>query len=105
MNSVLRWLCTRPGPSSNFALDAPDVPARGWGVGKLADRPTDKSLFWQIVEDRDVRLDHVQRAVLRYLADVGGAATDFELRMRVSHPPSRIRQALDGLSLEGLIDL
>ena len=74
-------------------------------MAKLADRPTDKSLFWQIVEDRDVRLDHVQRAVLRYLADVGGAATDFELRMRVSHPPSRIRQALDGLSLEGLIDL
>lgn len=50
-------------------------------------------------------LDHVQRAVLRYLADVGGAATDFELRMRVSHPPSRIRQALDGLALEGLVEL
>lgn len=74
-------------------------------MAKLADRPTDKSLFWQIVEDRDVRLDHVQRAVLRYLADVGGAATDFELRMRVNHPPSRIRQALEGLSLERLIDL
>jgi hypothetical protein len=76
------------------------------GVAKLADRPTDKSLFWQIVEDRDVRLDHVQRAVLRYLADVGGAATDFELRLRVGqHPASRIRQALEGLSLEGLVDL
>jgi uncharacterized membrane protein len=74
-------------------------------VAKGTDRSTDKSLFWQIVEDRDVRLDHVQRAVLRYLADVGGAATDFELRMRVNHPASRIRQALDGLSLEGLIDL
>jgi hypothetical protein len=74
-------------------------------VAKGNERPTDKSLFWQIVEDRDVRLDHVQRAVLRYLADVGGAATDFELRMRVSHPASRIRQALEGLSLEGLIDL
>jgi hypothetical protein len=74
-------------------------------VAKGNERPTDKSLFWQIVEDRDVRLDHVQRAVLRYLADVGGAATDFELRMRVNHPPPRIRQALEGLSLEGLIDL
>jgi hypothetical protein len=74
-------------------------------VAKSGERPTDKSLFWQIVEDRDVRLDHVQRAVLRYLADVGGAATDFELRMRVSHPQLRIRQALDGLALEGLVDL
>ncbi len=74
-------------------------------MAKLAERPTDKSLFWQIVEDRDVRLDHVQRAVLRYLADVGGAATDFELRMRVNHPPSRIRQALEGLSLERLVEL
>jgi uncharacterized membrane protein len=74
-------------------------------VAKGAERPTDKSLFWQIVEDRDVRLDHVQRAVLRYLADVGGAATDFELRMRVNHPPSRIRQALDGLDREGLVEL
>jgi hypothetical protein len=74
-------------------------------VAKSGERPTDKSLFWQIVEDRDVRLDHVQRAVLRYLADVGGAATDFELRMRVSHPPLRIRQALEGLALEGLVDL
>ncbi|WP_106088328.1 hypothetical protein [Enhygromyxa salina] len=72
---------------------------------KGGDRPTDKSLFWQIVEDRDVRLDHVQRAVLRYLADVGGAATDFELRMRVNHPPSRIRQALEGLVLENLLEL
>lgn len=50
-------------------------------------------------------LDHVQRALLRYLADVGGAATDFELRMRVNHPPSRIRQALDGLATEGLVEL
>lgn len=74
-------------------------------MAKGTDRPTDKSLFWQIVEDRDVRLDHVQRAVLRYLADVGGAATDFELRMRVNHPAARIRQALDGLALEGLIEL
>ena len=74
-------------------------------MGKGGDRPTDKSLFWQIVEERDVRLDHVQRAVLRYLADVGGAATDFELRMRVGHPPSPIRQALDGLALEGLVEL
>ncbi|PRP97692.1 hypothetical protein ENSA5_31990 [Enhygromyxa salina] len=74
-------------------------------MAKGADRPTDKSLFWQIVEERDVRLDHVQRAVLRYLADVGGAATDFELRMRVSHPPSRIRQALEGLAREGLVEL
>lgn len=74
-------------------------------MAKAADRPTDKSLFWQIVENREVRLDHVQRAVLRYLADIGGAATDFELRMRVNHPPSRIRQALDGLQLEGLVDL
>jgi len=74
-------------------------------VAKSAERPTDKSLFWQIVEDRAVRLDHVQRAVLRYLADVGGAATDFELRMRVSHPETRLRQALDGLALEGLLDL
>jgi hypothetical protein len=74
-------------------------------VAKSTERPTDKSLFWQIVEDRSVRLDHVQRAVLRYLADVGGAATDFELRMRVSHPASRIRQALEGLQLEGLLDL
>ena len=73
-------------------------------MGKGAERPTDKSLFWQIVEDRDVRLDHVQRAILRYLADVGGAATDFELRMRVSHPPSRIRQALDGLIREKLVE-
>ena len=56
-----------------------------------AERPTDKSLFWRIVEDRDVRLDAVQRAVLRYLADVGGSATDFELRTCVSHPASRIR--------------
>lgn len=74
-------------------------------MAKGTERPTDKSLFWQIVEDRDVRLDHVQRAVLRYLADVGGAATDFELRMRVNHPAPRIRQALEGLSVEGLIDL
>jgi hypothetical protein len=74
-------------------------------VAKLAERPTDKSLFWQIVEDRDVRLDHVQRAVLRYLADIGGAATDFELQMRVNHPAQRLRQALDGLSKEGLVDL
>lgn len=72
---------------------------------KGGERPTDKSLFWQIVEDRDVRLDHIQRAVLRYLADVGGAATDFELCMRVTHPPSRIRQALEGLAREGLIEL
>lgn len=74
-------------------------------MAKPSDRPTDKSLFWQIIENRDVRLDHVQKAVLRYLADVGGAATDFELRMRVSHPASRIRQALDGLQVEGLLDL
>ena len=74
-------------------------------MAKGADRPTDKSLFWQIVENREVRLDHVQRAVVRYLADVGGAATDFELRMRVNHPPARIRQALSGLELEGLVEL
>ena len=74
-------------------------------MAKGADRPTDKSLFWQIVENREVRLDHVQRALLRYLADVGGAATDFELRMRVNHPATRIRQALSGLELEGLVDL
>lgn len=74
-------------------------------MAKGGDRPTDKSLFWQIVEDRDVRLDHVQRALLRYLADVGGAATDFELRMRVSHPQPRIRQALDGLVREELVEL
>ena len=52
-----------------------------------------------------MRLDAVQRAVLRYLADVGGSATDFELRTCVSHPPSRIRDALEGLSIEGLVDL
>ena len=74
-------------------------------MAKGAERPTDKSLFWQIVENRDVRLDHVQRAVLRYLADIGGAATDFELRMRVNHPAGRIRQALTGLEVEGLVDL
>ena len=74
-------------------------------MSRGGERPTDKSLFWQIVENREVRLDHVQRAVLRYLADIGGAATDFELRMRVNHPASRIRQALEGLELEGLVDL
>ena len=72
---------------------------------KGGDRPTDKSLFWQIVENREVRLDHVQRAVLRYLADIGGAATDFELQMRVNHPTSRISQALNGLEIEGLVEL
>ena len=74
-------------------------------MAKGGERPTDKSLFWQIVEDRDVRLDHVQRALLRYLADIGGAATDFELQMRVNHPAQRIRQALDGLVREDLVEL
>lgn len=88
-----------------FMLDAPDVQARVLGVAKVADRPTDKSLFWRIVEEADVKIDHVQRALLRYLADVGGSATDFELRTRVDYPESRIRLALDGLVIEGLIDL
>lgn len=73
-------------------------------MAKAGDRPTDKSLFWRLVEDVDVRIDHVQRALLRYLADVGGSATDFELRTRVHHPPSRIRQAIDGLVIEGLVN-
>lgn len=73
-------------------------------MAKGAARPTDKSLFWRIVEDQGTRTDHVQRALLRYLADVGGSATDFELRTRIHHPPSRIRLALDGLVQEGLID-
>ncbi|NVB41204.1 hypothetical protein G6O69_25420 [Pseudenhygromyxa sp. WMMC2535] len=73
-------------------------------MAKASERPTDKSLFWRIVEDVDVRIDHVQRALLRYLADVGGSATDFELRTRIHHPPSRIKMALDGLSAEGLVD-
>lgn len=75
------------------------------GVAKVADRPTDKSLFWRIVEEADVKIDHVQRALLRYLADVGGSATDFELRTRIDHPESRIRLALEGLVNEGLIDM
>jgi len=74
-------------------------------VAKGGDRPTDKSLFWRIVEDVDVRIDYVQRALLRYLADVGGSATDFELRTRIHHPPPRIRTALSGLVSEGLIEL
>lgn len=74
-------------------------------MSKGGQRPTDKSLFWRIVEDRDLRIDHVQRAVLRYLADVGGSATDFELRTRISHPQARIHQALNGLMHEGLVEL
>jgi DNA-binding GntR family transcriptional regulator len=69
----------------------------------IAERPTDKRLFWELVQPESVGIDPIQRAVLECLTDVGGSATDFELSARIGHPRGRVRQAIASLNQEHLV--
>ncbi len=70
----------------------------------VAERPTDKRLFWELVQPEAVGIDPIQRSVLECLMDIGGSATDFELSARIGHPRGRVRQAVDGLAHEHLVE-
>jgi DNA-binding GntR family transcriptional regulator len=69
----------------------------------IAERPTDKRLFWELVQPESVGIDPIQRSVLECLTDVGGAVTDFELAARIGHSRGRVRQAIESLDREHLV--